>query len=161
MAIRTIRIIACALILVMLNMLPLHACFGPKLFFGVGDNPEQRMLYALITLYVKEKTGVECTMVEVEQGKALLLIEENKADLVLASMSTKSENTVFAVDGYPSLVSGPRPYEDLQFTTVLPAIKKLNRLLKKEDMEFLLSEATDGESAMSVVRKFFMERRWI
>ena len=32
------------------------ACFGPKLFVAAGQSPEEETLFALVTLYVEEKT---------------------------------------------------------------------------------------------------------
>ncbi|NIQ12811.1 MAG: hypothetical protein GWO08_16535, partial [Gammaproteobacteria bacterium] len=129
---------------------------------ATADSPEEQVLYAFVTLYVKEKTGVESTYVEIAGGqKPLKLIDDDKADLVLAATAADHENVVFAIEDYPGLVSGKRPYEDLQFTTVLPALKKLNGLLNKEDIDLVVGRVNAGESAMSVVRKFLMERRWI
>jgi len=59
------------------------------------------------------------------------------------------------------LVAGSRPVNDLQFTTVLPAVAKLNRLLTSADVELLVRQVEVGKSAMSVARKFLMGNRWI
>ena len=85
----------------------------------------------------------------------------DKADMVLLRTPEPPENTVFVISGYPVLASGNRPYEDLQFSTVLPAVRKLNRLLAAEDVESLVEKVRAGESAMSATRTFFMDRRWI
>ena len=137
------------------------ACFGPKLFVAAGESPEEETLFALVTLYVEEKTGVESNRVVVERNDPLALIREDKADLVFAVLDQNGDDTVFVLDGLPALVTGKRPVEDLQFTTVLPAIKKLQRVITRDEVTDLIEQVRDGGSAMAVVRKFFMERRLI
>lgn len=140
---------------------PAQACFGPKLFVGVGPGVQDEALYALVTLYVQEKTGVESTRFAIETGQdPLALLADNKVDLMFVLLDSH-DNAVFQIAGLPLLTTGKRPLEDLQFTTVLPAIRKLNRLLKREDVEQLIKRIESGDSAMSAARKFLMERRWI
>jgi hypothetical protein len=140
---------------------PAQACFGPKLFVGVGQGVQDQALFALITLYVQEKTGVESSRVDIEAGQEPgALLAGNKVDLAFAH-SDSLDNTVFHIAGLPQLATGRRPLEELQFTTVLPAISKLNRLLKREDVDLLVKRIEAGDSAMSAARKFLMERRWI
>ncbi len=159
MAIRSLVLIVLS---VMLTCLPVQACFGPKLFVGVEQGGQSDALFALVTLYVQEKTGVESKRVEIEKGQdPFALLSNEKADLVLVLTDEILDNTVFHIMGLPLLATGKRPLEELQFTTVLPAIRKLNRLLKYEDVARLVSRIDAGESAMAVARQFFMERRWI
>jgi hypothetical protein len=157
-----IRSLVLMILLVVLASLPAQACFGPKLFVGAGQGGQNDVVFALVTLYVQEKTGVESKRVEIEKGQdPLTLLSSEKADLVLMSADETLANTVFYIEGLPLLATGKRPLEELQFTTVLPAIKKLNRLLKYEDVSRLISRVDAGESAMAVAREFFMEHRWI
>lgn len=162
MVIRTITSVAAVFLLTLLTPSLAQACFGPKLFVGAGQGERNDVLYALVTLYIQEKTGVESTRVEIDAGRnPLELISADKADLVFVSSGQAIENTVFSLGDLPVMVTGKRPLEELQFTTVLPAIRKLNRLLKHEDVTTLVRLAESGASAMAVVRKFFMEHRWI
>ena len=161
MVIRTLNIIVSTVLLVALVCAQVQACFGPKLFVAAGKSVQDEALFALVTLYVKEKTGVESTRVEIETGQEpLSLLNGEKADLVFV-LSDTFDNTVFQMAGMPHLVTGNRPLEELQFTTVLPAIRKLNRLLKKEDVELLIDNIEAGDSPMAAARKFLMELRWI
>ncbi len=162
MAVRTITSAVCFALLALLLSTQVFACFGPKLFVGAAKGAENEVLYALVTLYIQEKTGVESTPVDVAQDSDPLgLIVEEKADLVFVQRQEPAGEIVFQVAGLPVLVTGKRPLEDLQFTTVLPAIRKLNRLLKLEDVEELASQVQAGQSAMSVAREFFMKNRLI
>lgn len=168
MAIRKIRsfmwfaVPACSLLLALLVCLPAQACFGPKLFVGVGQGATEEVLYALVTLYLEEKTGVESTRVDIAEGQnPLQLLTDEKADMVFTLSTDSPDNAVLQVAGLPYLLTGRRPLDELQFTTVLPAIRKLNHLLEVEDVESLLSRVAAGESAMAASRKFLMERRWI
>lgn len=162
MAVRTITSAVCFAFLGLLLSSQVFACFGPKLFVGAAKGAENEVLYALVTLYIQEKTGVESTPVDVVQGSdPRELIVEEKADLVFVQRQEAAEQIVFQITGLPVLVTGKRPVEDLQFTTVLPAIRKLNRILKFKDVENLASQVQDGQSAMSVAREFFMKNRLI
>ena len=138
------------------------ACFGPKLFVGVSAGAEHDLLYALVTLYVKEKTGVESIRVDIDkQTNPLKLITDDEADMVFVVTKESLQNAVLNVKDFPALVAGKRPLEELQFTTVLPAVKKLDHLLKNEDVQILVNKVKTGKSAMAVAREFFMENRWI
>ncbi len=162
MAFRPLNLLLGSLLLVLLVSAPVQACFGPKLFVGAGPEIREEALFALLTLYVQEKTGVESIRVEIAKNQRPLdLITSKKVDLVFISTKEASGEVVFQLADMPLLVTGPRPLDDLQFTTVLPAIKKLNRLLEKVDVEFLVSQIKAGKSAMSVARRFLMENRWI
>lgn len=161
MVVRTINIVVATLLLVALTCLPVQACFGPKLFVGVGQGVQEQALFALVTLYVQEKTGVESTPVDIDTGQdPLALLSGEKADLVFV-LSENHDAAIFKIDGLPLVVAGKRPLEELQFTTVLPAIKKLNRLLTQADVDRLISRMEAGDSAMAAARKFLMELRWI
>lgn len=157
-----IRSLVLVFLLTMLAGSPAQACFGPKLFVGAGQGGQEEALFALVTLYIQEKTGVVSTRVEIEKSQDPLdLLPGEKADLVFVLTDKTLDNTVFRIEGLPLLATGKRPLEDLQFTTVLPAIRKLNRLLKYADVALLVSRIDAGESAMAVARQFFMEHRWI
>jgi hypothetical protein len=161
MVVRTLNIVVAALFLFVLTCAQVQACFGPKLFVAAGKAVQDEALFALVTLYVQEKTGVESTRVVIEtEQNPLALLSGEKADLVFV-WSESPENTVLKIARMPHLVTGKRPLEDLQFTTVIPAIKKLNRLLKQADVELIVDRIEAGDSPMSVARKFLMELRWI
>lgn len=162
MAFRSINLFASALLLVMLISSPSYACFGPKLFVGVGQEARDEALFALITLYVQEKTGVESTRVAISgDQRPLDLLSSEKVDLVFMPANDSKNDTVFLLGSLPVLVTGPRPLDDLQFTTVLPAIKKLNHLLTEDAVVVLSRRIEAGESAVATARKFLMDKRWI
>jgi len=161
MVVRSLNAIVTAVFLVVLFSAPVQACFGPKLFVAAGESAQEEALFALVTLYVQEKTGVESTRVVLEKGQEpLALLNGEKVDLVFVQ-SEALDNTVFQIAGMPLLVAGKRPREELQFTTVLPALRKLNQLLKQTDVNLIVSRIEAGDSAMAAARKFLMELRWI
>jgi len=162
MALRQITFLVGIVLLAVLVSITAQACFGPKLFVGAGSTPQQELLYALVTLYVQETTGVESTRVDVGVSQNPLdLLSADKVDLVFVPLSMSVNETVFQLSDLPPLVAGSRPVNDLQFTTVLPAVAKLNRLLTSADVELLVRQVEAGKSAMSVARKFLMRNRWI
>jgi len=89
------------------------------------------------------------------------LLSAEKVDLVFVPVNEFTNKAVFQLSDLPPLLAGPRPVNDLQFTTVLPAVAKLNRLLTSADVELLVSQVEAGKSAMSIARKFLMGNRWI
>jgi hypothetical protein len=161
MVVRKVKMLIGSALLVMIMCAPVQACFGPKLFVGVGQGFYEEALFALITLYVLEKTGVDSTRIDIEAGEdSLALLAGDKVDLVFTT-SDSLDHPVFELAGMPLLAAGQRPLRDLQFTTVLPAIGKLNNLLKQDDVEVLVNRIESGESPMSAARNFLMKLRWI
>ncbi len=115
MAFRSLTIIASTLLLTLLLSSPVQACFGPKLFVGVAQEPQQEILFALITLYVQEKTGVESTRVEVAEDQVpVALLADEKVDLVFVARNDSVNTTVFQIADLPLMVTGSRPLGDLQ-----------------------------------------------
>jgi hypothetical protein len=139
---------------------PALGCFGPKLYFGVAPGPEAEILYQLCALYVKEKTGTESVRVDVAAGEGLSLLGDEKLDLILAEGGDRKED-LLRLSTLPALLAGKRPRDDLQFTTVLPALRKLAGLLRGEDVAALLERVVAGESPAAATRAFLMRRGWI
>lgn len=146
----------------LLSAVPVQACFGPKLYIGSPATPQGDLLFELVALYVKEKTGTESLRVVVQPGDdPLALLRGEKTDLAFASEATGPEPALLAVAGLPLLVAGKRPLEDLQFTTVAPALGKLNKLLLSKDLEPLVQQVAQGAAPAATARKFLMVKRWI
>ena len=162
MAVRALIRVLLAVALSVLATLPAAACFGPKLYVGLAAEPRQELLYALATLYVQEKTGVESERVTLAPGEdpAQALAAE-RIDLAFVAAPVNGAETLLAVPGYPLLASGPRPLTDLQFTTVVPALRKLARLLTPRDLEELAARVAAGEKPLAAARRLCMERRWL
>lgn len=153
------RILFILLALGLLSAAPAAGCFGPKLYFGVGAGTEADILFELVALYVKEKTGTEIVRVDTEGKDPLTLLREEKLDLAFAE--SRIGNSLLTVAGLPGLVAGDRPLQDLQFTTVIPALKNLNGLLQAEHVSMMAVEVASGASPAATVRRFLMERGWI
>jgi len=160
-----IRALTCLLLLV-LCCGPATACFGPKLYIGVPAGRSTDLLYALVSLYVQEKTGVESLRVDLGPDvDPLSELDADRLDLVLVASDSDKDNdhpgTIMSLAGYPAVVAGERPLEELQFTTVVPAVRKLATLVTTQDLAVLLGRMNEGASAMAEVRNLMMERRWI
>lgn len=143
---------------------PADACFGPKLYVGLVPQEHSEVMFALVTLYVQEKTGVESLRVELEptqNPRAELAADRLDLALVATPAGTGDRDLVLAVGDYPGVASGVRPREDLQFTTVLPAIRKLAGLLSPAELDGLVAEVATGTSPLAAARSFLRERRWI
>ena len=138
-----------------------QACFGPKLYLGTPESGEGEVLAELVALYVKEKTGVESILVPLEGKDAVTEIREERLDLAVVSHLDSRLPDLLRVEGGPGLLSGMRPMNDLQFTTVVPALKKLSGLLDAEIFKGLVDDVAAGEPVRARVRRLLMERGWI
>lgn len=162
MAVRALKTLLAALALVVLASVPAAACFGPKLYVGVAADPRQEVLFALVSLYVVEKTGVESERLPLAAGESPGgALADERVDLVFAGAPINGAETLLAIPGYPLLASGPRPLTDLQFTTVAPALRKLATLLTAADLAELERRIADGEKPLAAVRRLLRERRWL
>ncbi|TFG86396.1 MAG: hypothetical protein E4H17_04190 [Gemmatimonadales bacterium] len=158
MAVRALTL----LLALLLTALPAAACFGPKLYLGVAAEPRQELLFAVVSLYVQEKTGVESEMVPLAAGvDPAAELRAERVDLAFAAVPVSGAETLLAVAGYPLLIAGHRPLTDLQFTTVAPALRKLASLLTVADLHTLESRVAAGETPLAAARRLFKERRWI
>lgn len=145
----------------LLSLLPSasSACFGPKLYLGTGSDAKADVLYALVSLYIKEKTGTETVRVPLGGKDPFREIGEERIDL--AFVTGGSGTMLLQVSGWPALASGKRPVEDLQFTTVPAALKKLNGLLRTTHLEGLLRQVQGGDSPAAAARRFLAAQKWI
>jgi len=136
-------------------------CFGPRLFIAADTSAQQQALYALVSIYLKEKTGTESTPVSSDGGLAGDLIATDKADLAICRPGGDEASVVFAVPGVPLICSGDRPRSDIQFTLVLPALKKLSGLLAADDFRELSATVAEGRPPLAAARAFLDARGWL
>lgn len=137
------------------------ACFGPKLFLGMASDPQSQALGALVMVYVKEKTGVETLSVPLEEIEAKGGFDEEKADMVLTRREGLKGRVLLALPDAPVLIVGRRPAEDLQFSTVVPSLEKLSRLLKAEHLARVVENREGEPSLVAAARRLLKENRWI
>ena len=146
----------------LLQPVPAQGCFGPKLYIGTPVTAQGALLFEVVALYVKEKTGTEAVRVELKAGDdPLAAIRGDKVDLAFAAAAPGPEPALLQISGLPLLLSGKRPLEDLQFTTVGPALRKLNQLLQPQDLDPLIRQLEQGAPAAATARKFLMAKGWI
>lgn len=137
------------------------ACFGPKLYLGAGTSVEEEVLVALVSLYVKEKTGTETVLVFLDGRPPKGELQEERLDLALLPAGQSFASVLLAVEGWPQLAAGRRPLQELQFSTVAPALKKLSRLLRFEHLQGLRQQVEAGETAAASARRFLAAQGWI
>ncbi len=155
-----LRLLTTTLLLTLLAM-PAGACFGPKLYLGTGQEPAETVLFELVALYVKEKTGTESVRVELEGSDPAVKLRAEEIDMAFFTQHPASGTVVLEIPGLPLLVAGPRPLNDLQFTTVAPALKKLDRLLGAEQVKKLVKQVEQGAFPGAAARRFLMSQGWI
>lgn len=162
MAVRALKMVLTVLAVAVLTANHAAACFGPKLYIGVATEPRQELLFAMVSLYVQEKTGVESEKVLLPAtADPAGELRAERVDLVFAPAAVAGAETLLALPGEPLLASGSRPLTDLQFTTVVPAVRKLAGLVTAADLALLDARVAAGETPLAAVRRLFKERRWI
>jgi len=137
------------------------ACFGPKLYVGVSGDDSSAIMYELVSLYLKEKTGIETVPVDLAGKDPFDELDRDGIDMLISSAVSTGRASVLQVDGCPPLFAGKRPCEDIQFTTVLPALSKLAALLTLDDLNRVLDWTKKGDSPAASVRRLLMEKGWI
>lgn len=148
--------------LLLLIALPTSACFGPKLYFGSVAGEEGELLFYLVTIYVQEKTGVESTRIEMTgEQTGVDLLRQEKVDLVFAAVASDQWPYLLSVGDELFLLSGPRPTDDLQFTTVPKALSRLQARLQVTDLVQLRQQVAAGVMPAKAVRNLYMQRGWI
>lgn len=148
------------ILLIILLAAPAAACYGPKLHLGSSGTVQDEALFALVSLYLKEKTGINTVLVELAGRTPAQVLAANKVDLVFAESGAEG-TVVLEIPGLSLLLAGPRPGQDLQFTTVLPALRRLGKVLNVADVAELVGRIEGGASPMAAARSLLMARRWI
>jgi len=160
MAVHSLKIIGLLLLACFLTQSAM-ACFGPKLFLGIPADKKGQVLTSIVAIYVKEKTGIDTERVSLDGRNLLEQIVSDKLDYGFAESRLDGVAALMQVDGLPYLASGPRILEDLQFTTVTPALQRLQSKLKPEHVEQILEQVKAGALPMAAARNFMMKQRWI
>jgi hypothetical protein len=149
------------ILLMFLFAVPALACFGPKLYLGVGTDATGQVLASFVAIYVKETTGTDVERVQLERRDPVAEIIAEKIDFSFAESGSEQTVILMAIDRLPPLLAGPRIDNDLQFTTVRPTLIRLAGKLTAADVAALSAKVETGALAMDVVRHFLIERRWI
>ena len=160
MAIRTL-IKYLSIMLLLLTAVPALACFGPKLYLGVGDDAVGQVMASFVAIYVKETTGTDVIRVPLKGLDPATEIREKRIDFSFTDKSEPDSKQLMSIGGLPLLITGDRIDNDLQFTTVRPTLIRLEAKLTAVDVAVLTEKVVDGELAMDVVRQFLIDRRWI
>jgi hypothetical protein len=139
-----------------------NACFGPKIFIGTAEGLEGEMRYHLIAIYVHEKTGIDSTRVVLQPGQsALEAIAAEEIDLGFDLRRDTDTPVLLQLKEDQSLYSGPRPLNDLQFSTLSRALEKLNQRLTLEHLAQLRREIDAGVLPATAVRNLMQQQGWI
>lgn len=155
------RIVFATLLLFAL-VLPASACFGPKLYIGTPAGVDGELLFHVVAIYIHEKTGVDSLRsVLNEQQTPLSVLRDGQVDLTFAEAPSGDWTTLFQPDNALWLLSGSRPTDDLQFSTVPRALQKLQRLFSPADLALLRQLVAAGTLPATAVRSLYMERGWI
>lgn len=147
--------------MLLLTVVPSQACFGPKLYLGVGSDATDQVLVSLVAIYVKETTGTDVVRVPLAGRRPAQEIVAEQIDFAFVNEPAHDLAVLMQIDALPVLVSGDRIVTELQFTTVRPTLERFARRLSAADVSALVKKVEDGGMAMDVVRHFLIERRWI
>jgi glycine betaine/choline ABC-type transport system substrate-binding protein len=137
-----------------------QACFGPKLYLGTNDDPRSQVLASLVAIYVQEKTGVEVVRQPLAATAPIAAIRADTIDFAFTAVP-EDMPILLQIEGVPALVSGSRILEDLQFTTVRPALQRLAGQLTPGQVSTLVAAVDAGGLPMDVARRFLRNAGWI
>ncbi len=139
-----------------------YACFGPKLFIGVGPGLEGEMRYHLVAIYLHEKTGIDSTMITLKTGQtAIAAISAEEIDLGFSTVESSEATHVLKLEEGLNLYSGKRPFNDLQFSTAARAFAKLQKKLASNNLAEIRLSISSGTLPATAVRNFMMQNGWI
>lgn len=136
-------------------------CFGPKLYLGIDCDPSSEVLYEIVSLYLKEKTGVETVRVDLDGRDPMVDLDDEKIDMTITPTTSTNVIPLITLPPRVALYSGDRPYRDIQFTTVIPALKKLASLISGDDFGRIVADIDSGMSPAAASRKLLMTKGWI
>lgn len=156
MALYPLRILWIVVLLLALATPRSEACYGPKIVFGVESGVRGEFAAAVLALYLKEKTGIALTLVPTAAAEVAAKIAADELDAGFAPEGEEGAPLL----GY-RLLAGVRLVDDLQFTTVLPALHKLSALLQGIDPAPYLKRIQEGEGAGAAARLLLFLNGWI
>lgn len=139
-----------------------NACFGPKVFIGVPAGLEGEMRYHLIAIYLHEKTGIDSTQIVLKPGQSALdAIASADIDLGFDQALNADIPVLMTLADGQRLYSGPRPLNDLQFSTLGRALKKLDQILNAAHLAQLHADLKRGVLPATAVRALFDQQGWL
>ncbi len=136
------------------------SCFGPKLYIAADTSPQQQVLYGLVSIYIREKTGIESELVPRDGAPVGELIRLGRADLEVGS-GPAPQHPIWQVAQTAWLISGPRPVNELQFSLVPRALERLEQRLTGQQIAVLVNRVAAGEPPLAVARDFLQRQDWI
>lgn len=149
-------------ILLLLTALPVSACFGPKLYIGTPAGEDGELLFHLADIYLHEKTGVESLRFELTENQtAEAALQNEQVDLAFQRSASQTRPALLQLGDQWWLLSGPRPTDDLQFTTVPRTLAKLQRLMTAQDLAQLRQQVAAGALPAAAVRQLYQQRSWL
>lgn len=149
-------------LLLLFVALPATACFGPKLYIATPVGEDGELLFHLAAIYLHEKTGVDAIRFELtEELTAETFLQQEQVDLAFQPRASQTQRALLQVGDELWLLTGPRPTDDLQFSTVPKAFAKLQRLLKPQDLAELRQQVAAGVLPAAAVRQLYQQRSWI
>ncbi|MBE0499850.1 MAG: hypothetical protein IBX47_00295 [Desulfuromonadales bacterium] len=160
MAIRPL-ILMLSFLLLMLLTVPVFACFGPKLYLGIGESPTDQVLTSFVAIFIKETTGIDVERTPLAGRDPQAEIAAEKIDFSFIPKHRDGSVVLMEITGFSPLITGPRIDNDLQFTTVRTTLARLEKKLTAGHVQALVAEVDTGALAMDVVRHFLIVQRWI
>jgi hypothetical protein len=138
------------------------ACFGPKLFIGVTPGLEGELRFHLIAIYLHEKTGIDSTLIELKPGQsAAAALAADEIDFGFGGPDSLGGAPVLNLGEGLWLYSGPRPLNDLQFSTVGRTLAKLQQRLGPDSLKVMREAVSAGVLPAVAVRDYLHKNGWI
>ncbi|MCX7991030.1 MAG: hypothetical protein N2999_03195 [Proteobacteria bacterium] len=136
------------------------ACFGPELFVGYErKNIESYIIASILDVYIKEKTGINVVLKEVDSEIIPRLLEKEQIDILAFSYgSDKTKGLNLTKDKKITLFYRKKIEEDLRFNSLLEAITNLSKGLSKKDLDDLNVLVEKKGKIKRTIKEYLMEK---
>ncbi len=136
------------------------AHLGPRLIMAVVPSSDIALV-ELITFYLEEKTGVGTDLLSMDQLRGGEALRDRSVDFILQPSSPEQSAAGSLGFGETRLYYMDRIQNDLSFSTVLPALKKLTHRVAREGIDPVRAAIAAGESPRAAARLFLLRQGWI
>lgn len=136
------------------------ACFGPELFVGYEKNNSESYLIAnLLDVYIKEKTGINVLLKEIDKASTGKLIDKEAVDIIAFTFeSEKTKKIYLGNDRKVSVYYRKKIEEDLRFATLIEALTNLSRRFTQKDLEELKLLVDKKGKIKRTIKEFLIEK---
>lgn len=137
-----------------------YSCFGPELFIGYEKNNSESYIVAnLLDIYIKEKTGINVVLGDLDRNIVLNMLKNEKIDILTFPINYLDIKKIdISSDKKISVYYRKKIEEDLRFESLRTTLVNLSRCLTKKDIEELTNLVEKKGKVKRTIKEYLMER---